>query len=119
LTDGTVIWLSGRSQTAGDTIAIRESVAGQSLEADAVGMLAVRLHANGRLEALAAGGLSRFQCGGVRLLLDPPLDLAIWTDASGRRRGVVQGTTGEVPRQLRELASQWSILTVPKRLPSH
>ncbi len=117
LVDGTVVWLAGEHQLTGDPIALRQRLDGHSLEARAVGMLAVRLDAAGKLEALAAGGLSRFRCGGVDLSLDPPLDLALWTDAQGRRHGVVQGGEDALPQALLELTPHWLRLAVPDALP--
>lgn len=117
LVDGTRVWLSGRDQVAGDPLAIRADVAGYPIEAGAVGLLAIRLGATGQLEAMAAGGLSRFRGGGVELKLDPPVDLALWTDAQGQRRGVVQGAVDGVPPPLRELTPHWLELTLPAPLP--
>lgn len=118
LVDGTRFWVSGRDDAAGDPLAIREEVSGHTIEADAVGLLAVRLNESGRLEALAAGGLSRFQGGGIALMLDSPIDLALWTDEQGRRRGVVQGAPAGVPPALLELTPHWLDLRLPASLPS-
>jgi hypothetical protein len=116
--DGTRFWVSGSHHVGGDPLAIREELAGQRIEADAVGLLAVRLDDAGQLVALAAGGLSRFQGVGLDLKLDPPVDLALWTDDQGQRRGVVQGAPDGVPPVLLELTRHWLELRLPASLPS-
>ncbi|MCL4178222.1 MAG: hypothetical protein KJ072_10840 [Verrucomicrobia bacterium] len=113
LIDGSRIWLAGSRQLAGDPLAINEVVAGVPIVAEAKGVLAVRVNAQGHLEALAAGGLRRFEGGGVALQLDPPLDLAFWIDAQRRRHGVVQETTDTIPESLRAWTPHWLRLALP------
>jgi hypothetical protein len=110
LVDGTTVWLAGTEQVAGDPIALAVS-APAPFAAQAVGLLAVRFDKKGRLDALAASRLSRFRGGGVSLELDPPLDVALWHDAAGRIRGVVQDCVGPVPAPLLALCTNWLRLT--------
>ena len=113
LIDGTVIWLAGAERLAGDAIEINQPVNGHTITAKAAGVLAVRLDKSGQLEALAAGGLSRFQGGGVDLQLDPPLDLALWRDAGGRWQGVVQDCAGPIPPVMLQLTTAWQRRITP------
>jgi len=113
LIDGTVIWLAGVERLAGDAIEISQPLNGHNIAAKATGVLAVRLDQSGKLESLAAGGLSRFQGCGLDLQLDPPLDLALWRDAGGRWQGVVQDCAGSVPPGLLRLTTAWQRRVTP------
>jgi hypothetical protein len=114
LIDGTVIWLAGVTRLAGDAIEVNQPVNGHTVTAKAGGVLGVRLDQAGQLEALAAGRLSRFQGGGLNLVLDPPLDLALWRDASGRWQGVIQDGAGPVPPPLFQLTKAWQRRVTPQ-----
>lgn len=118
LVDGTSVWLAGSHAVTGDPITLREVMRGVPVEAKAVGLLAIRLDAAGKLEALAAGGLSHFRGGGLELNLASPLDLAFWNDRQGRQHGVVQGAQSTVPEALRRLTPDWLRLAAPVPLPS-
>ena len=118
LVDGTMIWLAGAERVAGDAIEINQPVNGHTLAAKATGVLAVRLDSSGKLQALAAGGLSRFQGGGLNLQLESPLDLALWRDAAGRWQGVVLDCAGPVPPALLQLTTSWQRRATPPRAPS-
>ena len=113
LIDGTVIWLAGVERLAGDVIEVSQPVNGHDITAKATGVLAMRFDRIGKLETLAAGGLSRFQGGGLDIVLDPPLDLAVWRDAAGRWRGVVQDCAGAVPPALLQLTTSWQRRVTP------
>lgn len=56
-------------------------------------------------------------CPGLEISLDTPLDLALWRDAEGRVRGVVQGIDGPLPRALTRITKDWQVLEVPPPLP--
>ena len=116
LIDGTAIWLAGSERLAGDSIEVNQPVNGQVITAKATGVLAVRLDMAGQLEALAAGGLSHIQGGGLDLVLDPPLDLALRRDASGRWRGLIQDCAGPVPPALLRITSAWELRPTPPPL---
>lgn len=116
LIDGTVIWLAGVERLAGDVIEVRQPVKGRTITAKAPGVLAVRLDRSGQFEALAAGGLSRFVGGGLNLVLDPPLDLALWRGADGQWQGVVQDCPGPVPTALLRITKSWQRRATPPRL---
>ena len=118
LTDGTMIWLAGVEQLGGDDIEVSQPVNGHSISAKATGVLAVRLDKSGQLEALAAGGLRRFQGGGFDLVLDPPLDLALGHDAGGRWQGMIQGGVGPVPPTLLQLTTNWQRRVTPSPIAS-
>ncbi|MEI7902108.1 MAG: hypothetical protein WCK89_17785, partial [bacterium] len=63
LLDGTIILASGEKDVLGDPIQKTLNVDGHEVAFDAVGVAAVRLDKDGKLEALAAGGLKRFAVG--------------------------------------------------------
>lgn len=116
LVDGTVIVLAGTHGAAGDLIQTNFVVHGQPVEAEAVGVFAVRLAKDGRVLALAAGGLRRFRAGNLNLRLDLPVDLALWREREGQMRGVLQDWSGPIPAPLANLTPHWLRLAVPKPL---
>lgn len=113
LLDGTVIWASGQEDVMGDPIRRTVTVQGHEVTFDAVGVAAVRLDGQGKLQALAAGGLKAFRGAGVQVQLPERLDVALWRDARGQWRGVVQGGDGPVPQALAALTKDWTRLAVP------
>jgi hypothetical protein len=117
LIDGTHIMASGEDQAEGDPITGAVDLGGCSLSVDAVGVLALRLGADGRPAALAAGGLRSIEVGDSRLSLDEPVDLALWRDRDGRWRGVLQGLKGPLPRCLAALTQDWGCLALPAPMP--
>jgi hypothetical protein len=116
LVDGTVIAVSGASNPAGDLIETNLLVGQRSVEAKALGLFAVRLDPQGRLEALAAGGLRYVRAGTTVLSLDEPADLALWREPSGQLRGVLQDWAGPIPAPLASLTTNWLRLAIPARL---
>jgi len=118
LLDGTRIVVSGVRQASGDPIRTTLRVKGRKVTVEAVGIAAVRLAADGSLEALAAGGLRRFQVGPLKISLDRPADVAVWRDATGQMRGVLQDYEGPVPPALSALAKTWTRLAVPAPCPN-
>lgn len=113
LTDGTRIFACAVANTAGDAFDLETEVDGHPVHASATGLLAVRLAAGGRLEGLAAGGLTHFRGGGVSIRLAEPLDLALRHDDSGGFTGWIQGWDGPVPKQLLDLTRTWRRLALP------
>ena len=113
LIDGTVIWVAGAQRLVGDAIEVSQLLNDHLITAKATGVLTVRLDKTGQLEALAAGGLSRIQVDALSLVLDPPLDLALRRDASGRWQGLVQDLVGPVPPALLRLTSAWERRATP------
>jgi len=116
LVDGTVIVVAGTQNAAGDGIQTNFFMHGRSIEAQAVGVFAVRLAKDGQVQALAAGGLRHFRSGALNISLDSPVDLAFWRDDQGRLRGVLQDWSGSIPAPLANLTTHWLRLAVPERL---
>ena len=81
-----------------------------------MGVAAVRLDKNGRVEALAAGGLKGFKVRDFEIYLDKRADVALWTDKKGNWRGVLQGWNGAVPAALLAITTDWIHLDVPVSL---
>lgn len=116
LIDGTVIRISAmRTSDAGDPIEETLDIQGVNVQVKAVGLFAARPDRNGRLEAFAAGGLSYLRAPGLELKLSQPLDMALWRDAQGEWRGVVQDHNGvpELPHCLTGLTRHWKHLSLP------
>jgi len=113
LLDGTRILASGEKEVTGDPIQQSLTIRGQTVTFDAVGVAAVRLDPAGRVEAMAGGGLRRFQAADLNIELPQPADLALWRDAAGQWHGVLQGWTGPVPAALRGITSDWLRVSVP------
>lgn len=113
LLDGTVIHASGKNNVMGDPIKETFSVGGRDVTFDSVGIAAVRLDDNGRLEAMAAGGLKSFQGGGVEIAMPTRADVALWKGKNGTWQGILQGYEGAVPKALTTLCKNWIRLTIP------
>lgn len=113
LIDGTEVWLAGTVDVAGDPVSGAFQIGGHAIAAEATGILAVRLTPEGGVDALVAGGLRRFECGGFTVRLDAPADVAFWHDAQGNPHGMLQDWAGPVPEALRALTPDWRRLCVP------
>ena len=108
-----MVRIAGTQQVSGDPIHFNQLINTHLVEANASGVLAVRLDATGQLDALAAGGLSLFRGGGLELNLDVPLDLALWRDARSQWCGVVQDSDAAIPRTLLNLTTNWLRVASP------
>jgi hypothetical protein len=118
LTDGTVILASGEKNPLGDPLRETIRLRGRDVVFDAVGLAAVRLDKKGKLEAMAFGGLKSFKGGDLAIELTTRVDLALWKNARGKWRGVLQGCAGPLPEALRRITRNWTRLTVVKPLES-
>jgi hypothetical protein len=116
LLDGTVILASGENDVMGDPIQKTIKVNGHDVAFDAVGVAAVRLDKDGKLEAMAAGALKSFKVGDMSIELPKRVDLALWRDAKGQWHGVLQDWTGPVPAALSAITADWLRLSVPTPL---
>jgi len=116
LLDGTRILASGEKEVSGDPIQRTITVNGREVTFDAVGVAAVRLGKDGKLEAMAAGGLKLFKGGEVTIELTDRADVALWRDKDGRWQGVLQGYDGPVPEALAKVTRLWTRLSLPVRL---
>jgi hypothetical protein len=114
LLDGTVIHASGKKDVMGDTMQKTITVDGHTVSFDCVGIAAVRLDVNGKLEAMAAGGLKSFKGGDVEISMPVRADVALWKDQHGVWQGVLQGYDGAVPENLESLCKRWNRLNVPE-----
>ena len=112
LTDGTVILVNGEKDPTGDPIQKTIDINGHEVTFDALGVAAVRLSKDGKLEAMAAGGLTHFKTGSVEIRMETPADIALWKDEKGTWQGVLQGYEGDVPETLLALTPNWQRLAV-------
>lgn len=113
LIDGTVVFLAGATNVAGDPIEGTFDVAGHAVKAEACGVLAVRFAADGKIDALAAGGLKQFSGGGLSLGWEAPIDLAYWHDKEGHAKGALQNGPADIPACLTALTPDWIRLATP------
>ena len=111
-TDGTYVRVAGAKSAAGDPISETFTWRGHTVTVDAVGVVAVRFGADGRVAALAAGGLKSFRTDGLAIELPGRADVAFTTDADGKLRGVLQGWDGDVPEALKAITGDWTRLSV-------
>jgi hypothetical protein len=118
LTDGTGILASGENDALGDPIQRTVKPQGRDVTFDAIGVAAVRFDQSGRVEALAAGGLKTFKTGDLSIELATRVDVALWKNARGKWRGVLQDYEGAVPEALGRITENWMRLTAPKPLRS-
>ena len=118
LIDGTeIVAAADPTHVAGLPIQTTITIGGQKATVDAVGVVAVRLGKDGKVEALAAGGLKAFRAGAFTVELAKRADLAMWRDEKGRWQGVLQGCAGPVPPPLAALTHRWLRLDLPSPLP--
>ncbi|MCY3021327.1 MAG: hypothetical protein NTW87_20115 [Planctomycetota bacterium] len=113
LLDGTVIIASGEKDAMGDPIQKTITVSGCPVSVDAIGIAAARLGKDGKLQALACGGLKSFKAGEVTIELAERADVALWRDKAGSWRGILQGYDGPVPEALAKITADWTRLSVP------
>jgi hypothetical protein len=117
--DGTHVWTAAEKNPAGDEILltntpISEKPGAPTVSVSATGLFACRFDTNGKLTALAASELKRFEGGGIALKLENPADIALWKNADGSWNGVLQAAENRLPKELADLPNtQWKFLAVP------
>lgn len=116
LTDGTYVRIAGGKAPAGDPIRETFTWRGHAVTVDAQGLFAIRFAADGKVAALAAGGLKRLKTDGLEISLPEGADLALARAADGKLQGVLQGWTGEIPPALKALTPRWERLAAPPPL---
>ena len=107
LLDGTVILASGENDVMGDPIQKTFKIDGHDVTFDAIGVAAVRLDEDGKVEAMAAGGLKLFAASDLRLELSRRIDLALWQDSKSQWHGVLHGWDGPLPAALTRITRDW------------
>ncbi len=118
LTDGTLVQVAGTNNIAGDPIISNTKIKNYNLDFDAEGVAAVRLDAQGNLEAMAAGGLKTFKTEKFVLQLKERVDLAVWKTPDGKWHGVIQASKGKIPSELLAITKDWSHLEIPEPITS-
>ncbi|MGV8139966.1 MAG: hypothetical protein AB2L20_32675 [Mangrovibacterium sp.] len=113
LTDGTLIQIAGTGDVSGDLINSGVKVGKHEVAFNALGVAAVRLDKDGRIEALAAGGLKTFKAREIDIQLDERIDLAFWKNDQGEFEGVIQGYDNEIPQSLLSVTKRWTRLRRP------
>jgi len=107
LTDGTLIQVAGTNNTAGDIIESKMKIGKYDVSFNAIGIAAVRLDKNGRVQAMAAGGLKFFRTRDFYIQLNKRIDLAFWKNEHGEFEGIIQGYEGEIPQSLLSITKKW------------
>jgi hypothetical protein len=115
--DGMRVIVEAERSVAGDPIQKTITVDGHQVTIDAVGIVGIRLTRDGKLDALAAGGLKHLEVGDLALDLAQRVDVAIWRDESGKFKGVLQDYEGDVPPALAAITKDWLRLAVPEPAP--
>ncbi len=113
LIDGTIIQVAGTNNVAGDSIQSSIKIDNHNVTFDATGVAAVRLDKNGRVEALAVGGLKYFKVLDFEISLDKRVDIALWKDEKGKLSGLLQGWSGAIPPALLAITKDWIHLDIP------
>ena len=116
LIDGTLIQVAGTENRSGDAIQSRMNIGKHSVVFDAVGLAAIRLDAEGQVEALAAGGLKSIETGNFKISLDKRVDIAVRKNGQGEWEGMIQSWDAEIPKQLLQITQKWTRLKVPTPL---
>lgn len=116
LTDGTYVRVAGSKDPVGDPIQETFTWRGHTVTVDAVGVLAIRFAADGRVAALAAGGLKSLKTDGLEITMPERADVAFMKESGEKTCGVLQGLEGDVPEALLAVTHDWQRLTVPPRL---
>lgn len=109
LTDGTCILARGERDPAGDVIDETFYCGSTKVRARSTGVFAIRVGGAGELKALAGSDVRLVEAGALRLEFAQPVDFALWRDAQGALRGVLQGGMA-VPEQLLRLTKDWERL---------
>ncbi len=117
LIDGTVIHIAGENNAAGDPIVKDIDIDGVKVSFDAIGIAAIRIGADGKPEALAAGGLQKIKTGDFEINMEQRADIAMWKEKNGKYKGVIQGWNGKIPAQLLDITKDWDKLGIPEPLP--
>lgn len=112
LIDGTRIVLAGQDDASGDPIQTDFGFDEPRVHMESVGVAAIRLDSEGRVDAFAAGGLKKLRAPGIDIELPEPLDLAFWRE-DGHARGVCQEGVAPIPEALKSLTEDWKLLHMP------
>lgn len=116
LLDGTLIFIAGTQNVAGDAIKKTIAIKGHSVSFEATGVVSVRLDREGDLEALAAGSLKKFSLDDFSIILETPEDLALWKDSEGVFHGIVQNYEGPIEEELKKITPHWEYLSLPSEI---
>jgi hypothetical protein len=109
LTDATCVLARGERDPAGDAIDETFYCGSTKVRARSTGVFGIRVGGAGELKALAGSDVRLVEAGALRLEFAQPVDFALWRDAQGGLRGVVQGGQA-VPQQLLRLTRDWERL---------
>jgi hypothetical protein len=113
LIDGTVIHIAATEKVSGDTIRLNFKINDFDVSIDAVGVTSTQLDENGRLKALAAGGLKLFKTNEMEIKLDKRVDMALWMNDEGQWQGVIQGENQSIPNELLMITKNWMHINSP------
>jgi hypothetical protein len=113
LIDGTIIQIAGTDNVAGDPIQSNIIISDYEVSFDAIGVAAIRLDDEGRVEALAAGGLKYIKTLNFEISLDERVDMALWKDEKGKLKGLLQDWDSAIPASLLAITQNWRHLDIP------
>ena len=113
LTDGTVARFKGcHPLPAGDGIDGELAVGGKKVGYRAEGLFAAHVGADGRLDAIAGGGVGRVDGPGLSLRFAVPRDIALRRRPDGTWQGVWQtfAAAETIPAELMKVTGDWTVL---------
>jgi hypothetical protein len=102
----------GEKDPSGDVLEESFACGATKVRVQATGVFAIRLTRKGEVDALAGSDLRLVEAGRFHLALPSPMDLALWHDARGKWRGVVQGAA-RLPDNLAAITQDWTRIQMP------
>lgn len=104
--DGGILRIAAVDSIAGDPIG-NFNAYGESIKADAEGVVYVRFDNNHNLIAMAAGGVKSFNAGGLSFELPRRMNVALRKNSNGQWEGEVQEPA--IPSELKAITPKWTI----------
>lgn len=109
LIDGTFIKIAATKDPEGDPIS--DFMADDyPVKVEAKGVVAVRFDKEGSLTAMAAGDLSSFDAGNLKITLSKKYNIALEKNTDDKWVGYVQSENGIIPSELLNITDKWEII---------
>lgn len=109
LIDGTFIKIAATNNPEGDPI-FDFMADDYPVKVEARGVVAVRFNKKGSLIAMAAGDLSSFDAGNLKITLFKKCNIALEKNTKGKWIGYIQSEDGIIPPELLNITYKWKII---------